>query len=276
MSRRLVDHHGPRRAARGSAGLAIVACAAAIVSCARADGSDGATEEPADVVVTETDASDAAADQAATNRLTGEEADEGFVLLFDGESLEAWRGFRRDDLPAGWSAIDGVLTYTPGVGDGDIITRETFTDFDLRLEWKLGPGGNSGVFFGVVEDTRRTYESGPEMQILDDDRHPDGQNPLTSAGSNYALHAPSEHNARPVGEWNEIRIVRRANRIEQWMNGVRVVEYEIGTDEWKALVAGSKFARWPDYGIHPEGHLGLQDHGNPVEFRNIRIRRLDP
>jgi hypothetical protein len=109
------------------------------------------------------------------------------------------------------------------------------------------------------------------MQVLDNAGHPDGRSPLTSAGSNYALHAPSVDATRPVGEWNEARIVRRGNRIEQWLNGTRVVEYEIGTPEWRALVDGSKFVQWPDYGVHGEGHLGLQDHGNPVWFRNLRI-----
>jgi hypothetical protein len=109
------------------------------------------------------------------------------------------------------------------------------------------------------------------MQVLDNAGHPDGRSPLTSAGSNYALHAPSIDATRPVGEWNEARIVRRGNRIAQWLNGTRVVEYELGTAEWRALVDGSKFAEWPDYGVHSEGHIGLQDHGNPVWFRNLRI-----
>ncbi|MDX1577327.1 MAG: DUF1080 domain-containing protein [Gemmatimonadota bacterium] len=215
-----------------------------------------------------------AMEQEAMNALSREEAAEGFRLLFDGEGLEHWRGFQRDDVPAGWSATDGTLAFTPGVEGGDLITRETFADFDLRLEWKLEEGGNSGIFFGVSEDSRRTYHSGPEMQVLDDAGHVDGGDPRTSAGANYALHAPSEDVVRPAGEWNEARIVRQGSHVEHWLNGVKIVEYEIGSDAWKALVADSKFAEWPEYGTIHDGHIGLQDHGDRVWYRNLRIKRL--
>ena len=233
-------------------------------ACAAADGS----EEPG--------SDSATGGQASANALTPSEREQGFELLFDGTSLDAWRGFNRQDVPAGWAAMDGTLAYTPGVESGDIITRETFTDFELRLEWKVGAGGNSGIFFGVVEGNRRTYESGPEMQILDNAGHADGANPLTSAGSNYGLHAPVADVTRPVGEWNEVRLVREGARVEHWLNGTKIVEYELGTDEWTSMVAETKFAEWPDYGVHHEGHIGLQDHGDPVWFRNLRIRRLEP
>lgn len=246
--------------------LAAVLLIPALAACAPADGHEQMTSDRAEDRSPDT--------QQASNTLSPDEAAEGFALLFDGESLDAWRGYGEDDVPGGWSAVDGALAYTPGVGGGDIITRETFTGFDLRLEWKIDPGGNSGIFFGVVEGPRRTYHSGPEIQILDNAGHPDGRNAITSAGSNYALHAPTEDVTRPVGEWNEVRIVREGDRVRQWLNGTLVVEYEIGTDDWKALVAGSKFSEWPDYGIHHEGHIGIQDHGNPVWFRNLRIRRL--
>ncbi|WP_419950728.1 3-keto-disaccharide hydrolase [Candidatus Palauibacter sp.] len=212
--------------------------------------------------------------QAAANRLTPEEAAAGFELLFDGESLDAWRGFQMEEIPAGWGARDGALAFTPGVGGGTLITRDTYTDFDLRLEWMVGEGGNSGIFFGISENTESAFQSGPEMQVLDNAGHYDGGNPLTSAGSNYGLHAPPEDVSRPADEWNEVRIVRHGNQVVHWLNGVQVVDYEIGSDEWEALVAGSKFIEWPDYGRHHEGHLGLQDHGDPVWYRNIRVRRI--
>ncbi|WP_420633558.1 3-keto-disaccharide hydrolase [Candidatus Palauibacter sp.] len=215
-----------------------------------------------------------AASQEAANQLTAEEAAEGFELLFDGESLDAWRGFQMEDVPEGWSAADGTLAFTPGARGGTLITRDTYTDFDLRLEWKVGPAGNSGIFFGISEATESAFQSGPEMQVLDNAGHYDGGNPLTSAGSNYGLHAPPEDVSRPAGEWNEVRIVRHGNQVVHWLNGVRIVEYEIGSTEWEELVAGSKFIEWPDYGRHHEGHLGLQDHGDPAWYRNIRVRRL--
>ncbi len=198
-----------------------------------------------------------------------------FEVLFDGTSLEAWRGYLREDVPAGWSIEEGALAFTPGIEGGDLITRGTFEDFDLRLEWKISPGGNSGIFFGVIEGPRNTYQSGPEFQVLDNRGHRDGGDPLTSAGANYGLYPPTEDATRPAGEWNEARIVRRGSHVEHWLNGVRIVEYELGSDDWKTRVAGSKFAEWPDYGVHREGHIGLQDHGDAVWYRHIRIRRLE-
>ncbi|MCG8467970.1 MAG: DUF1080 domain-containing protein [Gemmatimonadetes bacterium] len=220
--------------------------------------------------------SDPAEGSPSDMTLSREERDAGFEPLLDGESLDRWRGFRRDAVPGGWRAVDGQLAFTPGDEGGDLITRDTYTDFDLRLEWRLEAGGNSGIFFGVVETTRRTYESGPEMQVLDNAGHRDGGDPLTSAGSNYGLYAPSADVTRPVGEWNEARIVRRGGRVEHWLNGIKLLEYELASAEWSSRVAASKFVEWPDYGIHHEGHIGLQDHGDPVWYRNIRIRRLAP
>ena len=256
------------RRVRGASVLALVAS----LACTTADGredpdADGGGDPGGD--------DRALPAQEASNTLSADEATSGFTLLFDGQSLDAWRGFNRDDVPEGWSAVDGTVDFTPGVEGGDLITRETFGDFELRLEWRIGPSGNSGVFFGVIEGNQRTYESGPEMQILDNAGHRDGRNPLTSAGSNYGLHAPLEDVTRPVGEWNEARIVREGDRVEHWLNGSKIVVYELGTDEWKAMVAETKFAEWPDYGVQREGHIGLQDHGDPVRFRNLRIRRLN-
>ena len=248
------------------AGAILVIAACAMSACAQAEAGSRSEGEPA--------AEPAAETQEASNQLTAEEAAEGFELLFDGESLDAWRGFQIEDVPGGWSAMDGSLAFTPGAGGGTLITRDTYTDFDLRLEWKVGPAGNSGVFFGISENTESAFQSGPELQVLDNAGHYDGGNPLTSAGSNYSLHAPAEDVARPVGEWNEVRIVRHGNQVVHWLNGDRIVEYEIASPEWEALVAGSKFVQWPDYGRHHEGHLGLQDHGDPVWYRNLRIRRL--
>jgi hypothetical protein len=227
----------------------------------------------------ESDPETPAPTQAASlqNTLTTEEREQGFRLLFDGETLEGWRGFRRDDVPAAWVIEDGALHFTDqGEREdrGDIITVEQFGDFEVRLEWKISPGGNSGIFFRVSETTQRTYESGPEMQVLDDAQHPDGGSPKTSAGSNYALHAPDPGNVRPVGEWNEVRILAVGGHVEHWLNGLKVVEYELGSEEWERLVADSKFAEWPDYGRHAVGHLALQDHGDPVWYRNIRVRSI--
>ena len=211
--------------------------------------------------------------EAPVHRLTAEEEEAGWRLLSDG-TLDAWRGYRRPDVPGGWSATDGAIAFTPDVESGSIITRDQFADFELAFEWRVEERGNSGVFYKVTEAERAPYWTGPEYQVLDNAGHPDGQQPETSAGANYGLHAPVEDVTRPVGDWNQGRIVVRGPRVEHWMNGVKIVEYELWTDEWRALVAETKFAEWPGYGMAGEGHVGLQDHGDPVWFRKVRIRKL--
>ena len=238
------------------------------VAAAQGCGGEGA----ADMNSADGDAAEpsAVAQEPPPNQLTAEEAAAGWRLLFDG-TLDGWRGYRREDVPGGWSVQDGALTFTPGAGDGTLITVEQFADFELSLDWKLEEGGNSGVLYRATEAERAPYWTGPELQILDNAGHPDGRAPETSAGSNYALHAPSEDVTRPVGEWNQVRIVVRGARVEHWMNGVGIVEYDLWTDEWRGMVAKTKFAEWPGYGMAPAGHIGLQDHGDAVWYRNIRI-----
>ena len=196
----------------------------------------------------------------------------GWTTLFDGTSLEHFRGFKKQSVPEAWRIEDGTLTLR-GAG-GDIITREQYDDFELELQWRVTEAGNSGIFYNVTEDRDHVWETGPEMQVLDDERHYDGKNELTSAGANYALHAPVGDVVRPAGEWNTARILVCGNEVTYWLNGVEVVSYVLHSAEWKALVAGSKFASMPDYGQRSSGHIALQDHGDVVSFRDIRIRDL--
>jgi hypothetical protein len=206
------------------------------------------------------------------NTLTAAERDAGWRLLFDGRSLDGWRGFRREELPGGWAVEEGTLVRVgPG---GDIITDEQFENFELSLEWKVGPAGNSGIFYLASEEVGRIFESAPEMQVLDDAGHADGASPLTSAGANYGLHPVPPGVVRAAGEWNEARIVVRDGHVEHWLNGERVVEYELGSEDWARRVAESKFVEWPTYGQARRGHIGLQDHGDPVWFRNIKVREF--
>jgi hypothetical protein len=199
-------------------------------------------------------------------------ADEYWRPLFDGRSLNGWRSFTADAPPAGWRAVDGMLVREgPG---GDILTVEEFANFELRLQWKIGEGGNSGVFFHVTRTGDQVWESGPELQILDNARHVDGKDPKTSAGANYGLHAPVRDVTRPVGEWNDVTLRVSDSHVEHWLNGVKVVEYELWGPEWEALVKSSKFASLPAYGRAHRGHIALQDHGDPVWFRDLRIRPL--
>lgn len=245
----------------------VAACTALIVLCTAVPGCSTAGRAQVEPAANP-------ADQQAFDVRMAEEQAEGFELLFDGESLDAWTGFQRDDVPAGWSASDGTLAFTPGVDGGDLVTREAYGDFELRLDWRVSEGGNSGIFFRIDPDADRTFESAPEMQVLDDERHRDGQNPLTSAGANYGLHAPTADVVRPAGEWNEVRLIVRNDQVEHWLNGTKVVEYRLWTDVWKSMVAATKFAEWPAYGLSRTGLIGLQDHGDPVWYRNLRIRRL--
>lgn len=200
------------------------------------------------------------------------EAEPDWTVLFDGSSLEAWRGFKADTVPAGWRIEDGALARVDG--GGDIITKEQFDDFELVFEWKVTEGANSGVFFHVTEDMGATYQTGPEYQILDNVGHRDGGDPRTSAAANYALHAPPTDFTNPVGEWNIGRIVVEDGEVSHWLNGHKVVEYELWTDEWKAMVKESKFDSMPAYGTRKRGHIALQDHGDLVYYRNVMVRSL--
>ena len=207
---------------------------------------------------------------APQNVLTDAERRDGWRLLFDGRSTAGWRAYRGKTAPAGWTVENGALVRSGEAGD--IVTEEEFTDFELSLEWKIAKGGNSGVFFHVSEDRDHVWETGPEMQILDNAGHPDGFDPRTSAGADYALHPPRWDATRPVGMWNLARIVVRGTHVEHWLNGRQLLEYDLGTPEWHELVAQSKFATMPGYGRNPRGRIALQDHGDRVEFRNVKIR----
>jgi hypothetical protein len=156
----------------------------------------------------------------------------------------------------------------------DLVTDARYADYELALDWKVAPGGNSGVIYRVNDSAGETYETGPEMQILDDARHPDGRSPLTSAGSNFGLYPAPRGAVRPAGEWNSARLWVKGNHVEHWLNGTRVVAYDLGSADWKARVAASKFRSWPGFGQSPTGAIALQDHGDTVSFRNIRIRLL--
>ncbi len=214
-------------------------------------------------------------DKTKHNTLTDQEAEQGWVLLFDGESLEHWRGYRMEDVPSGWVVEDGCIVRKDQDSWKDLITREQYDDFELSLEWKISEGGNSGIFFNVVEDHNHAWDSGPEMQVLDNAKHNDGKNTKTSAGSNYALHAPSKDVTKPAGEFNHAVIRVVGNHVEHHLNGEKIVEYELNSDEWKALVEASKFKDMPHYAKSPVGHIVLQDHGDLVWYRNVKIRPLN-
>ena len=210
--------------------------------------------------------------QGSLNTLTPAERAEGWRLLFDGKTTTGWRGWKMDTLPSGWRAVDGALTRVRKAAD--IITTDMFKDFELKLEWKIAKNGNSGIFYRASEDDDAIYWSGPEMQVLDDAGHPDGQSRLTAAGSDYGLYPAPAGVVKPAGQWNQVRLVVKGQHVEHWLNGVKVVEYELGSPDWEAKVKASKFAPHPHYGRNREGYIGLQEHDFWVAYRNIKIRTL--
>ena len=228
-----------------------------------------------------TSAAGATAIQAEQNNtLTEEEKQQGWRLLFDGQATNGWRGFQQETIAPGWTAEDGTLMVL-GEGGGEhgaIITEEQFDNFELALQWKTEPGGNSGLMFNVVEgDNKEAYHSGPEFQLLDEnaDHGMEVSNKQIS-GANYDLHAPAKNAIRPVSEWNDVRLRVVDGHVEHWLNGEKVVGYHLWSDEWKDLVQQSKFKDIPGYGQARKGHIALQNHGSKGWFRNIKIRPLAP
>jgi hypothetical protein len=192
--------------------------------------------------------------------------------LIDGKTTAGWRGFRQKTTPDGWQVVDGALTRVGKAGD--IITSDQFGDFELTFEWKIAPGGNSGVFYRVTEEADVIWHGAPEMQIIDDAGYKDPLKPAQKSGANYDLHAPAQDVTKPAGSWNESRLLVRGSHVEHWLNGVKVVEYELGSADWEQRVKASKFNQYPRYGRARRGHIGLQDHGDGVAFRNMRIREV--
>lgn len=190
--------------------------------------------------------------------------------------VDQWRRYGGEGIPEAWQVgEDGILHFSGKGKGGDIITVEQYENFELELEWKISPAGNSGIMFRVSEAHDYPWRTGPEYQILDNDAHPDAkQGADRHAGANYDMHAPSADVVNPVGEWNQARIVVDGAKVEHWLNGEKIVSYELWSDAWKASIAESKWIDMPDYGMTKVGHICLQDHSDPVWFRNIRIRHL--
>lgn len=216
-------------------------------------------------------------DERTHNTLTPAEQAAGWRLLFDGVSGQGWHAWRGEGFPSkGWRVQDGTLCFIPGDGGGDIATDDDYADFELSLEWKVGPAGNSGIMYRAAETKDYPWRTGREYQVLDDLRHADGKKPKTRAGCMYDLFALAHDTARPAGEWNHARIVARGTRLEHWLNGFKVVDVDTDSAEYAAAFAQSKFATWPGFGAPTSGRIALQDHGDPVWYRNIKVRTFTP
>jgi hypothetical protein len=200
---------------------------------------------------------------------------EKFEILFDGKSTDKWRGYKRQDFPAmAWAVEDGALKTNPKADPVDIVTKESYDNFDLQFEWRVTPGANSGVIYLMNEDFDEAWNTGPEYQILDDEKHADGKNPKTSAAALYALIAPRDKELKPVGEWNQGRILVQDKHVEHYLNGKKVVEYDLGSPALEALISKSKFASMPKFAKLETGHIALQHHHDEVAYRNVKVRRL--
>lgn len=206
----------------------------------------------------------------ADNTLTPAESAAGWKLLFDGKTTAGWKGFKTPAPDAGWHVADGALSPDPKTSK-DLVTQANYENFELTFDWKISPKGNSGVMYHVIPVGEETYQSGPEYQVLDNAR---GEPPLERAGSLYALYAPSVDVPKPVGQYNQGRIVVDHGKVQHWLNGVKVVEYDMASADFKARVAGSKFKQWPQFASGKTGAIVLQCHGNDVAFKNLKIRVL--
>ncbi|MBX2894107.1 MAG: DUF1080 domain-containing protein [Cyclobacteriaceae bacterium] len=216
---------------------------------------------------------------AQHNSLSAKEKKDGWQLLFDGKTTKGWHNYKSDQVGTAWKISEEALfldTSNKEEKGGDLVTDQQFENYELYLEWKIQPCGNSGVIFNVQEsdEYRYVWVTGPEMQVLDNECHPDAKIIKHRAGDLYDLISCSKETVKPAGEWNAVRLVSNKGKYEFWLNGVKTVEFTMHTPEWDAMVAGSKFKSMPGFGKFSKGHIALQDHGDKVWYRNIKIKPL--
>lgn len=216
--------------------------------------------------------------QKNLNTLSAKEKKQGWKLLFDGKSLKGWHTFNATAASEAWKVSDGnlYLDVDSKVGRGDLTTNKVYSNFDLKLEWKISKNGNSGIIFYSQEGEqyKNSYLTGPEMQVLDNDGHPDGKIIKHRAGDLYDLIKSKKETVKPVGEWNEVEIISNNGNLSLFLNGEKAVSTILWDENWKQLIAGSKFKDMPDFGKFKSGKIVLQDHGDAVYFRNIKIKAL--
>lgn len=205
------------------------------------------------------------------------QSDKQQQILFDGKTTQGWHTYLKSDATPAWAVVDGTLQLNPKAeGQGDLVTDQEYENFELSLEWNISEGGNSGIIFGVHEDPafRATYDTGIEMQVLDNKNAEDNKKANHLAGSLYDLKAPAKDVAKPAGEWNAVKLRKQNGNLTFWQNGVKIIETQMGSAEWQTMVENSKFKTWKNFAKYPKGRIALQDHGHEVSFRNIKIKQL--
>lgn len=222
--------------------------------------------------------------QKTENTQTQEEPANEWIILFDGETFEGWKAYGTDEIPAVWTIKDGALVCHDGAGEenrgfaaNSLRTLGQYGNFEFELEYKIGKGGNSGIFYHVVESDEYgfDFQTGPEFQVLDDEFSRSESEAYKMVGANYAMHAPTvEKKINPHMEWNKVRIIYKDGHVEHWLNDVKLLEFEEGSEEWQALKAKSKWAETESYAKYKKGSFSLQNHGDEVHYRNIRVREL--
>jgi hypothetical protein len=216
------------------------------------------------------------AQQSAVNTLSNKEKKDGWKLLFDGSSTKGWHPYGKPSVTPNVKVENGTLHIDPSQKSGDIITNAEFSNFDLKVDWKISKNGSSGIIFCVHEspEFKESWNTGPEVQVLDNDGHPDGKIKKHRAGDLYDLISSSSEPVKAVGEWNQAEIRLDKGKLDISLNGVNVVSTTMWDDHWWSLVKGSKFNSMPGFSKFQTGHIALQDHGNNVWYRNVKIRQL--
>jgi hypothetical protein len=264
--------------------FAVMLMASAAAGCQSNSTNNNTNQSGTDSTKKDTATAAAAAPaDSSTNRLTSTEKSEGWQLLFDGTSKGNFHVFNNKSDGSAWQVGDGTIHLDTTnkkdgkiVGGGDLVTNDEYENFDLKVDWKISPAGNSGILFYVQEGPKfqETYHTGPEMQVLDNAAHPDAKIIKHRAGDLYDLISSSPETVKPAGEWNQAEIIANKGALEFHLNGVKVLSTTMWDENWKKMIAGSKFKQWPGFGTYKKGRIALQDHGNTVWYRNIKIKKL--
>jgi hypothetical protein len=247
-----------------------------LVGCGSSSESGDNAAASSDSSMATTDTTAPMADTSSQNSLTDAEKSEGWQLLFDGQSKNGWHSYNKKGNLDDWKVENGALVLNSTKKDDDIVTDEEFENYHLKVDWNISEGGNSGIIFSLKESPQydRSYKTGPEQQVLDNERHSDAKIPKHRAGDLYDLIACSTEVVKPAGQWNTAEIIKNKDSLTFKLNGTTTVQTKMYDDNWKKMIAASKFKEWKTFGTFRKGAIALQDHGDKVMYRNIKLRKL--